>query len=158
MGRDSSANVSGQEPEIENLLYFRTGETITEYLSPAETSDPRESAPAKDRANMSDITREEVSARLEAVEARLDAKLAGIDSKLDTLLTKVDVASSAAARAEGAADRAREASQSIKWNIVFTALSVVAIMLAAWALWAQGIEMITSILGEVHKDAAISKP
>lgn len=38
---------------------------------------------------MSDVTREEISARLEAVEARMDARVAGMSAKLDTALAEM---------------------------------------------------------------------
>ena len=92
-------------------------------------------------------SREEVSARLEAVEARLDTKLVTIDSKLDRLSDRMEVAVNASNAAEIAAQDAKRASSTTKWHILFTALGVIAVLLAVWALVTQGMELIAGLLG-----------
>ena len=97
-------------------------------------------------SKMSDPTREEYDAKLEAVEARLGTSLVKIDGKLDRLFDRVDESVRTSHRAEDAANAARVAASNVKWNILITALAVVGVMFAAWALWSQGIEMIGTIL------------
>ena len=92
-------------------------------------------------------SREEVSAKLETVEARLDGKLASIDGKLDRLFDRMQTVVDTSERAEKAANDARSAAANIKWNILFTALGVVATLLAAWAIWSQGMELIAGLVG-----------
>ena len=89
---------------------------------------------------MSEPTREEFDAKLMATEERLNGHLVAIDGKLDRLFDRVEVA----VRESTAA---RQAALNIKWNILFTALGAVGLMYAAWALWAQGIEMMSALLG-----------
>lgn len=95
---------------------------------------------------MSDITREEHDAKLEAVEARLETKLVTMDAKLDRIGGQISAAverlssetmgaKEAAQRAELRADEARSAASSMKWNILFTALGAVAVLVAFWAIW-----------------------
>ena len=96
---------------------------------------------------MAEPTREEIVARIEASEARVEARLTGLDGKLDRLFDRVEVAITEANRAGGLAEDARKAALSTKWNILFTALGVVAVLVAAFALWAQGVEMVSGILG-----------
>ena len=89
---------------------------------------------------VSEPTREEFDAKLMATEERLNGHLIAIDGKLDRLFDRVEVA----VRESTAA---RQAALNIKWNILFTALGAVGLMYAAWALWAQGIEMMSALLG-----------
>lgn len=98
-------------------------------------------------------SREEINARLEAVEARLDGKLASMDGKLDRLADQmgfiskeIGLLSREVESARVAAESAESASTSTKWNILFTGLTVGAILLAAFALWAQGVEMVTGLV------------
>lgn len=88
---------------------------------------------------MADPTREEYDAKLEAVEARLETRLMGIDGKLDRLFDRVDYAANQAREA-------RSAATNIKWNILFTAIGSIAVLFAAFALWAQGVEMVGALL------------
>ena len=92
-------------------------------------------------------SRLEVDAKLETVEARLDAKLATIDGKLDRLFDRLEVVVSTVQDAKEAANKASESAASIKWNILFTAMGAVATLLAAWAIWSQGMELVAGILG-----------
>ena len=95
---------------------------------------------------MANPTREEFDARLEAVynkmeasEERLRGELKGMDSKLDVLLVRTQDALDASREAKSAAS-------SIKWNIIFTALGVLAVMLAVWGIWEQAVSMFTPFL------------
>ncbi len=107
--------------------------------------DARESG-SPEELSMSDPTREEYDAKLEAVEARLETRLVSIDGKLDRLFDKVELAVGQSAEARTAANDARKAATEIKWHIIFTALATLGILLAAWAIWAQGVEMVGTLL------------
>lgn len=100
---------------------------------------------------MADPTREEYDAKLEAVEARLDAKLVGIDGKLDRLVDRIETVVTQSRDAKDSADKALAAASSMKWNILATALGVVAVLFAAWAIWAQGIEMVSGLFEHLPK-------
>lgn len=102
---------------------------------------------------MSDPTREEFDAKLEATEARLETRLVSIDGKLDRLFDRVEESvrtshrtEDASHRAENAAIDAWKAASNVKWNILFTALGTIGLIIAIWAVWTQGIEMIGTIL------------
>lgn len=86
---------------------------------------------------MTDVTREEMLAKLEATESRLDAKLAGITAELRVLSTQVTTsiegiraAQKASERAEDQATKAKDAAIGTRWNIIFTALASVAIVVS----------------------------
>ena len=105
-------------------------------------------------ANTATPSREEIDSKLAAVEARLDSKLATIDGKLDRLFDRVDVAIEASKDAKGAAKEAKSAAEdagrsasNIKWNVLFTGIGVAAVLIAAWAVWAQGMELVAGIIG-----------
>lgn len=100
-------------------------------------------------------TKRYVDAKVEAVSAKNDARFAevmtgltGISDRLDLQKSLLNDTKSAADEARGAADQAKNAAASTKWNILATALAVVGVLFASWAIWAQGIEMITGILGK----------
>jgi hypothetical protein len=106
---------------------------------------------------MSDITREEMDAKLEAAEARVETKLVGIDGKIDRLSDQLSSAMSqvslelrttreAAERGESASNEARKAASQVKWNILFTAIGVLAVAIAFWGIWMQGMEMIGTLI------------
>lgn len=113
----------------------------------SDTASKPEGASGAREKIMAEPTREEIVARIEASEARVEARLTGLDGKLDRLFDRVEVAITEANRAGGLAEDARKAALSTKWNILFTALGVVAVLVAAFALWAQGVEMVSGILG-----------
>ncbi len=96
---------------------------------------------------VSEPTREEFDAKLMATEERLNGRLIAIDGKLDRLFDRIEVAVQSSERASNYAEDARKAAADTKWNILFTALGVVGVLFAAWALWAQGIEMMSALLG-----------
>ena len=95
---------------------------------------------------MADPTREEYDAKLGTVEARLDARLVGIDGKLDRLFDRVEVSVEQSKEAKAAAEGAKAAASQTKWNILFTAIGALAVLFAAWAIWAQGVEMVGTLL------------
>ena len=95
---------------------------------------------------MSDPTREEIDAKIEASEARVEARLTAIDGKLDRLFDRLQVAISQTGDAKDAALAAQKAASSTKWNILFTALASIAALLAVWALWVQAAEMVATLL------------
>lgn len=94
---------------------------------------------------MSDITREEIAARIEASEARVETRLTSIDAKLDRVLDQVNNAMTASLRAEAAAESAKSAATATKWNILFTALGTIGVILAVGALVIAGMDFITGI-------------
>lgn len=95
---------------------------------------------------MSDPTREEYDAKLEAAEARLEARLVGIDGKLDRLFDRVELAINQAGEAKAAAEGAKSAASATKWNILFTALGTVAVLVAMYAIMMQAMDMVGTLL------------
>ena len=91
-------------------------------------------------------SREEMNAKLEAVEARLETRLTSIDVKLDRIGDRVETAVEQSRDAKTAANDARSAATSTKWNILFTAIGVATVLIAAWAIMMQGMEMIGTLL------------
>lgn len=77
--------------------------------------------------------------QLAAMDGRLAAMESKFDGKFDRLFDRLETV------ARDAAD-AKTAASNMKWNILFTALGSVGVMLAAWAMWAQGIDMVSGIL------------
>lgn len=118
------------------LTFFAFGADSGEQIAP----------PSLWEIEMSDPTREEFDAKLEATEARLETRLVSIDGKLERLFDRVEESVRTSHRAEDAAIRAALAASSMKWNIFFTALGTIGVLFAAWAIWMQGMEMIGSIL------------
>ena len=110
------------------------------FITDATSSSPSEAK------NMSDPTREEIDAKIEASEARVEARLTAIDGKLDRLFDRLQVAISQTGDAKDAALAAQKAASSTKWNILFTALASIAALLAVWALWVQAAEMVATLL------------
>lgn len=92
-------------------------------------------------------SREEVNAKIETVEARLDSKLATINGKLDRMFDRMELVVNTSNDAKDAANKARNSASTIKWNILFTAVGVVATLFAAWAIWSQGMELVATVLG-----------
>lgn len=87
---------------------------------------------------MSDVTREEMDAKLQATEARLETRLVSMDAKLDNLLNEVRRVGDIARDAKDAASEAKAAASSIKWNVLFAALGGIGIsaslVIAFWAI------------------------
>lgn len=113
---------------------------------------------------MVEPTREEYDAKLAATEARLETHLTAIDGKLDSLVERIEgkftrledqllTLSAQTAEAKDASYRARDAAGNVKWNIAFTALAVIAVIVSMWAIWAQGVEMITGIVGAMQESS-----
>jgi len=94
---------------------------------------------------MGDPTREEIDAKLESLEHRLETKLVRIESKLDRIFDRIDFIGQQAVDAKTAAQEASRAASGVKWNIMFAALGTIGVLFAAWAIWAQGIEMVSTL-------------
>jgi hypothetical protein len=102
-------------------------------------------------------TREEMNAKLEATEARMENKLdvivRSLESVRDELKSQGTVAGLRFDRmdekvndAKTAANEARSASASVKWNIFFTGLTVVALCYGAFVMWSDAVVMVHGIL------------
>lgn len=146
----------------ENVIAFRgaTGPSSnTAYMLGSTGSDPKYvlgrsqgptgpvGPPRSERRRLKMATERELTdAKLEAVEARMETRLVGIESKLDRLLDRVEVAVKAAGEAKEEATQARVAAGNTKWNILFTGFTVLALLLAMWAIWNQGMELVAGIL------------
>jgi hypothetical protein len=100
---------------------------------------------------MSDFTRGEFEARLEATEERMNARLAGIEADLRVLLNKADTVSAQtveskaeAGRAREEASRARDAALNNRWTVVAaflaTGLTVVGLVYAILGYGLQSFE------------------
>ena len=99
-----------------------------------------------------------VDAKVEGMKAQNDARfaevLAGIDKIGASLsahgeivkdrLTSIDEELRVV---KTSAQDAEKAAKGVKWNIVATALGMVALLFAMWAIWAQGVEMVAGLLG-----------
>ena len=94
-------------------------------------------------------TREEIDAKLALGEARVETALARLDGKMDILLNEV--------RHVGAtAERAERAASNIKWNVFFTALGTVGVVVAVIiAMWAVGYQIADLI---VHPGVLPARP
>ena len=84
-------------------------------------------------------SREEVNAKLEAAEARLETKLVTMDAKLDNIANRVEAGIELS-------KEAKKAASSMKWNILFTAIGVIGVMVAIYALSTQAMEFVTTLL------------
>ena len=76
---------------------------------------------------------------LEAFEARLETRLMSIDNKLDRLTDSVgNKLDRLADRVEIGIDTTKEAKAAasmVKWNILFTALGAIGLVIAVFAVW-----------------------
>lgn len=82
----------------------------------------------------------EVLAGIEKVNSNLSAFGEIVRSRFDTIDGDVKAAKAAAEHAESAA-------KAIKWNILATGIAVLGVFLAAWTIWAQGMELTTALIG-----------
>ena len=130
--------------DVHITLIKPDGTEETEARSFSEEHDPSDEGLAMGSGDTP--SREEVNAKLEAVEARLDGKLASIESKIDLMFGQLKIVADTSERAEKAAYAAQRSAANTKWNIVIIALAVVAVLLAAWALWSQGMELIAGLV------------
>lgn len=141
----------------------RTGSAIGSGTGGESVASPSEAKPRRPTGKDSGMvgpTREEIDAKLAAVEARVEAKLVGIDGKLDRIVDqiassvfatnqKIDLLSEKVSNAGDDAREAKKAAGDIKWHVLYTALGVVAVIFAMWAVWAQGIEMVAGLFGGI---------
>lgn len=113
-------------------------------------------------------TREEMHAKLEATEARLDKSLTEVLSGIDNIRSQVDsqgkiltgrfnTLEGKVGEATSAAKEAKASASTIKWNILFTGLTVAALLFAAFALWTQAVEMTTGIMGTQNSGSETSQ-
>lgn len=86
--------------------------------------------PSPRRVSMSDVSREEVNAKLEATEARLDAKLANIAAELRVNSNLIATSIEASRSAQKAAEQAKDAAVATRWNIVISVLATAAILVS----------------------------
>lgn len=94
---------------------------------------------------VTDNSDELIDAKIRVSELTVMNALEKIDSKIDRLSDRVEISVEQSRDAKAAADRAQQAASSTKWNVLATAIGVIAILFAAWAIWAQGIEMVSGI-------------
>lgn len=105
-----------------------------------------------------------IDAKVDAVKAQNDARFAEVMAGLDKLNTRItslsdqtrtqsevwtgrfDTLDKEVTKSIEASERAETASRSVRWNIVFTGLTVAALCYGAFAAWNQAIEMTTGIL------------
>lgn len=105
-----------------NILLFSTSTSSVNLSGKIpEQLDLVKEVHAKDQLMSDAPSREEVNAKLEAVEARLDTKLANISADLKVLLVKTD-------QSINAATEAKKAASNVKWNILFTALATLGVV------------------------------
>jgi hypothetical protein len=87
---------------------------------------------------MTDVTREEIDAKLEASEARRETGMVRLESKLDAVLSKLENVADNARDAKEEARLAKVAASNIKWNFGFTVLAgigaLIAVMLTMWTV------------------------
>jgi hypothetical protein len=103
-------------------------------------------------------TERHIDTKVEAVKAQNDARfaevLAGIDKVNSNLSAfgeivrvKLDAIDGDMKSVKVSAQRTEDTARNTRWNIAVTGLTVFGMLLAAWAIWVQGMELITSLLG-----------
>lgn len=102
---------------------------VGERFSKSDTTQPTRTNSQKE-ADMAEITRDELNARLEAVESRLDSKLASISAELRVISTQLVTSIEISRKAESAANAAKDAAIATRWNIALTALATVGVVVA----------------------------
>jgi hypothetical protein len=111
----------------------------------------------KRKSGMSDVTREEINAKLEAVEARVEARYVALEGKIDrigdqianaviVLGAKSDQSTEAARRAEDKAETAGKSASGTRWTVVGTAIALLAILLGILSVWQDGLSMVGTLL------------
>ena len=114
----------------------------------ASLSEAKLRRPTGKDSGMADPTREEIDAKLAAVEARIEARLVGIDGKLDRITDQIVTMASQVKESKEAASGAKDAVNSMKWHTLATVLGAVAIILAMWTIWAQGMEFVAALMSQ----------
>lgn len=111
-----------------------------------------DSAASKPREDlMSDISREEVNAKLEAAEARVETRFAILDGKLDRLLDKSVSMDSDIREAKDAAIKARDAATSVTWHLIFVALGTIGAVIAIYAFGVQLLDLGSGMVEALKK-------
>lgn len=122
-------------------------------------------------------TKDYLDAKVDAVKAQNDARFAEVMSALGGLKTEMTAQSEvararfettaaeltitreAAIAAKTAAASAEAAAGTTKWNILFTGLTVLALIVGVWSIWGQAIEMTVGILGQASApEASVPAP
>ena len=99
---------------------------------------------AKTRAQ-NDARFAEVLAGLNKIDANLNAHGAVVLQRFSTIEGELKTTKEAAEQAELNSSEAKSAASNTKWNILATAVGVVAVLLAAWAIWVQGMELVAGL-------------
>lgn len=87
----------------------------------------------------------EVLAGLNKIDANLNAHGAVVLQRFSTIEGELKTTKEAAEQAERNSSEAKSAASNTKWNILATAVGVVAVLLAAWAIWVQGMELVAGL-------------
>lgn len=98
---------------------------------------------------MSDVSRDEIDAKLAAVEARLETGLVRLDGKMDNLLSEIRHVGDVAKDAKDEARQAKIVASNIKWNFAFVMLAgigaLLAVILTMWTITYQVTDTVRSI-------------
>lgn len=135
---DNKHKGSGSSPHDHSVW---TQAVVNNTLSRKSKVENKHDAQTMDVAHnklMDTPTRHELDARLETIEARMDARVAGMSAKLDIALAEMRADREAnnvrfVAVSESIKD-IKEQSKTLKSNIWFAAATIIASVLAAWAL------------------------
>ena len=89
--------------------------------------------------SMSEPTREEFAARIEASEARMETRLVAIESKIDRAFDQFEVIRNDVREAKEATKETQKSVNNIKWNLLFAWLAGVTLVLGIiFGLWTLG--------------------
>ena len=94
---------------------------------------------------MDNHTKDYVDANLRAVKAENDKRFSEVMNGITLIGDRLDLQKGLLLETKQSAEDAKSASSSTKWNILATALAVIGILFTAWAIWAQGIEIVTGM-------------
>jgi len=118
-----SLRTSRQTSRMGEVLYVNAEATA---VSAIVNGDERPRTKAK---QMTNVSREEMNAKIEAVEARLETRIIQIDSKIDRVLDQLSHTSTTLRETKEEARLAKVAASGLKWNIGFIVLTAaVAVM------------------------------
>ena len=88
---------------------------------------------------MTQVTREELGAKLEAVDARNRSMYVLLDQKLDHVAELTRLTLDEAKEAKLAAGRT-------KWNLLFAVIATIGVGIAVFAIWSQAVHMVSGLL------------
>jgi hypothetical protein len=147
---------SHTDPAVTDLQTYRTSMPNRAHYYTGISRRQKVDAHAKDY----------IDAKVDAVRAQNDARFAEVMSALGGLKTEMSAQSEvararfettaaeltitreAAIAAKTAAGSAEAAAGTTKWNILFTGLTVLALIVGLWSIWGQAVEMTVGILGQ----------